>query len=379
MKLDSYLMMLFLVYAFLWGAIWGSFLNVLIWRLPTGQSLTKPPSFCPVCRHAIRWHGNVPILGWALLRGRCRDCKTHIPVRYPAVELLVAVLSALVWWQVAWDRPGEPIQVLLVPFMLRFYFMALLVAIAFIDIDHTIIPHELTVPGMILGIVAGLLMPKTGVWVSYFPSVDVVGAAVGLFAGFGIIYLLFYSYALFTGRAGMGGGDATMLGFIGANMGWQSLLFVIFLASLQGVLAAVVLYTLDRLGGRRSGDAGSAFLRGAHHPEFWSVADAAVDPIGGDYLAPALDTPADEPDSPAASDDVAGAPDDVAGAPDDSGITLGDSADLSQEDRAGQAPLEDEGFMKLALPFGPFLALAAIEYFFLGEPIIRWFTAGYYP
>ena len=328
----EYLNILFAVYAFLWGAVWGSFLNVVIWRLPEGMSLTRPPSHCPKCQTPIKWYDNVPVLGWLWLRGKCRACSVRISIRYPAIELFVALLTLGIWMHVSAGGvlESEPIQVVLIPFFLHFFFVALLVSIAFIDLDHTIIPHELTIPGMVWGLASALMLPKTGLWMYYFPSVDIVDSAIGLVAGIGFIVIVFYGYAAATGRVGLGGGDATMLGMIGANLGWQSLLFVLLFAALQGLATAVVLFFYERIRGTEGDE--SAFLRGAHRPEFWDEDDDGAT--------------GSEPEAP----------------PDDTETTDG-----------------EDGFMKLALPFGPFLALAAVEYLFIGEPILRWFTAGTYP
>ena len=384
----SYLMYLFAVYAFLWGAVWGSFLNVVIWRLPEGMSLSKPGSHCPACKTPIRWYDNVPILGWLRLRGRCRACDISISARYPAIELLVACLSLALWLQISGGGrlESEPIQVLLVPFLLRFYFIAILVVITFIDLDHTIIPHELTIPGMVLGVVGAVLMPKTGAWVHYFPMVDVFDSVIGLVAGFGVIALIFYGYAFVTGRVGMGGGDATMLGLIGANLGWQSLLFVMLFSALQGLAAAVLIAAWERYRGTEAGAEGSTFLKGAHRPEFWEERDAAeaaakaqnavdVASLGG---AKGAEPMANQGDARIEDPGQSGPVSEVQATEADASNAAPPHApeDDAQQDDAEE---EDEGFMKLALPYGPFLALAAVEYYFFGEPALRWFTAGAYP
>lgn len=320
----AYLKELLIVYAFVWGALWGSFLNVVIYRLPRDMSLSRPPSHCPNCSTPIRWYDNVPIFGWLWLRGRCRDCKVPIPPRYPGVELLVALLSTLLWWQVSHDTVGvAPLQTVAMVFLFRFYFVLVLVAIAFIDLDLTIIPNRLTYPGMVWGLVAALLTPHTGPLSLVHPQVDIVSALVGLVAGGGVILAIYWGYRLATGRIGVGGGDVTMLALIGANLGWMSLPIVLLLASLQGLIAALGLFLWERV--RRRGRDESLFLRGAHRDAFW--------------------TEEGRPEAPEDPEDVA----------------------------------EDDQFLRLALPFGPFLALAALQYLFFGEPMLRWLSGGWLP
>jgi leader peptidase (prepilin peptidase)/N-methyltransferase len=321
----EYLIPVTFVYAFLWGAIWGSFLNVVVWRLPRNMSLTRPPSHCPKCSTPIRWYDNVPVFGWLWLRGKCRACKAPISARYPLVEATMGLLSLAIWTHVAHGRiMTEPMQVLAIPFLLHFFFVFALLAIALIDFDLTIIPHELTLPTAAIGLIGALLLPKTGVWVAYHPSVDIVDALVGMVVGAGGVWLVFKGYTLATGRHGMGFGDVTMMGMIGATLGWMSIAPVLMFASLQGLAAALVLFAVEKA---RPGKGGSLFIRGAWREEFW--ADEA--PL--------------EPDAP----------------------------------ERGVAPAEGEegdGFLKLAVPFGPFLALAAVEYLFFGHHFVGWISGG---
>lgn len=350
---------IFAAFAFVWGAVWGSFLNVVIWRLPRGESLSSPPSRCPHCETRIRWHDNLPVAGWILLGGKCRACKASISARYPLVELLVGLLSLAVWWHVArghlvLDDAGwldvELLKGVVVQFLVHFYFVALLVAIAFIDLDLTIIPHRLTGAGIMWGLLGALLTHKTGVWVAYFPSVDIVDALIGAVTGGGLILLVFYGYAMLRGIEGGGGGDIWMMAMIGANLGWASIPVVLMLASMQGIVVALIASVVDRSRGRDAGGEGSLLIRGAYTDEYWEGR------IGGDG-APPGDARADDAGQHA---EAATAPDAGADAP--------TAHDVSED-----------GLMKLAVPFGPFLALAAIEYLFVGRALLSWATAGMYP
>ncbi|MBC7294069.1 MAG: prepilin peptidase, partial [Thermoleophilia bacterium] len=126
------------------GLVIGSFLNVVIFRLPKGESLVSPGSHCPVCGYRIRWYDNIPVLSWLILRGRCRSCRTPIPVRYPLVEGLTALIFVLCYWRIglAWSLP------------VAWAFSAALIAIAFIDLDHMIIPNRIVLPGAAIGLAA---------------------------------------------------------------------------------------------------------------------------------------------------------------------------------------------------------------------------------
>jgi leader peptidase (prepilin peptidase)/N-methyltransferase len=125
------------------GLVVGSFLNVVIYRLPRRESLVRPGSHCPSCGNPVRWHDNVPVFGWLVLRGKCRDCRQHIPIRYPLVEALTGIAFLLCFLRFGVDWP----------LLVAWAFVAALVAIAFIDYDHMIIPDKIVLPGALLGLV----------------------------------------------------------------------------------------------------------------------------------------------------------------------------------------------------------------------------------
>lgn len=367
--------------AFVWGSLWGSFLNVVIWRLPRGQSLVHPPSHCPACNASIRPWDNVPILAWLWLRGRCRDCGVSISWRYPAVEALCALLHAGLWYHIASPRIAvEPWTVLAIPFLLLGTFMLVCVAIALIDLDLTIIPHELTLPTIVLGLVAALLIPKTGTFEVFFPSVDLVDSVIGLVAGAGILFLVFQGYQLVTGRVGLGGGDFTTVGMIGAFLGWQSLLFVLMAASVQGVLAALVAASIDPRRQREQGGEGF-LLEGAHREAFWresgeSNAEAPGQALGDgveheEEAGPQIDAAGDGLVEPVAAGDGSGESDGEGGEG-----AASETTSSTEEDGASEG---EDRFLQLAIPFGPFLTLAAIQYIFVGEYFWRWLLAGNLP
>ncbi|MBW6503895.1 prepilin peptidase [bacterium] len=206
--------------AFLVGACIGSFLNVVIYRLPRGESVVSPRSRCPGCGREIRASENIPIASFLLLRGRCAGCGGAITWRYPAVELLTAAGFAAIFLL---DGPGFQL-------LRDLLFFSLLVPIAFIDIDHRIIPDELSLGGLSAGILLSLL-----------PGGDWKGSVAGALLGGGILYATALLYEKIRGVEGMGGGDIKLLAMIGAFVGWRgtvaTLFFGAFLGAAGGLLA----------------------------------------------------------------------------------------------------------------------------------------------
>lgn len=214
------------VIVFMLGAAIGSFLNVVIYRLPAGLSLLHPPSRCPRCHTRLRPYDNVPILGWLWLRGRCRYCAAPISARYPLVEALTGVLFLLAFWHtgLAWGTVGA------------WLLLSWLVALSLIDLDTLTLPNALTQPGVVLG----LGMQMTLGWL-HQPSW--AGAISGLMTGVGGMVLglwLFETIALVAsvglGQTAMGGGDAKLAALLGAWLGWPGVLMSGFLACLLGAI-----------------------------------------------------------------------------------------------------------------------------------------------
>lgn len=318
---------IFAGFAFVFGAIIGSFLNVVIHRVPRGQSLVSPPSRCPECDRDIRWYDNVPLLSWIALGGRCRDCGASIPFRYFFVELLMAGCALALWWKVAAPRfaaatsPDQlPVEALVVPFFPYFVFVALLIVIAFVDLDHYIVPHAFTLPGIGLGLatpwlirwlVPGSSLTVLGNLQGFWPPVTPIDSLVGLVAGALSVLALYFGYLSLRGIEGLGGGDVTLMALVGTWLGWPALLFVFFAASIQGLVAALV----ARL-------------------------------VGSDWLQTSEEIFADDPESPT--------------------VVERSEMERTDEERMDEEPAEPRGTDKLAVPFGPFIALAALEHFFLG-------------
>jgi leader peptidase (prepilin peptidase)/N-methyltransferase len=207
-------------FAVLFGLVWGSFLNVVIHRVPLGGSLVSPRSRCPKCERPIAAYDNVPLLSYVLLGGRCRHCQTSIPVRYPFIEASVGAASLL-----SFLRHGVSLD-----YAAELAFVAAMVALIFIDFDHQILPNSITIPGTALGLaVAG---PRVGL--------SFLDALLGALLGAGLLFLVSEVYYRLRKVEGLGMGDVKMMGMVGAFVGWRGVLLTLFLGSLSGTLAGLV-------------------------------------------------------------------------------------------------------------------------------------------
>ena len=217
---------LFFVAAFVFGVCVGSFLNVCIYRIPAGLSIVRPGSHCPRCDTTIAFYDNVPIFSYLLLGGKCRNCKVPISLRYPLVELLTGLLASMCLWRFGPTFLG----------LTAFVFVAVLVVVTFIDVDHRIIPDVISLPGIPLFFFISLANP----YLTWLESVW------GIVIGGGILFTVAWGYQMMTGRDGMGGGDIKLLAMIGAMVGWKGVVFTLFAASVIG--AMVGLFAMIRAG-----------------------------------------------------------------------------------------------------------------------------------
>jgi leader peptidase (prepilin peptidase)/N-methyltransferase len=217
-------MLAMLAFALVFGLVIGSFLNVVIARLPLGETLAGR-SRCPFCRNVIAPHDLVPVLSYVLLRGRCRRCRATISSRYPLVELLTGGLAVA-----AVARFGLGLEALWV-----FAFGAALVVVTFVDLDHRIIPDVITLPGILLAIGARWLVLDD-------PLSGVIGALAG---GLGL-WLVAAVYQLIAKREGLGFGDVKLAGLLGAWLGGSGVFLTIFLASILGSLVGAIMIATGR-------------------------------------------------------------------------------------------------------------------------------------
>ena len=249
----------FLALVFIISLMVGSFLNVVIYRLPimmertwkqefdsyfnasgneenlvsvqqdqTSQpfNLVKPDSTCPKCGHAIRAWENIPVISWIILGGKCSNCKTPISIRYPSVELATALLSVWVGWTFGFGPAG----------LIAIFVTWVLIALTFIDVDKMLLPDELTLPLVWVGLL-------TSLWSVFVTPQD---AIIGAAAGYLSLWSVYWLFKLVTGKEGMGYGDFKLLAALGAFVGWQGLPVIIILSSLVGAVVGVSLILLKR-------------------------------------------------------------------------------------------------------------------------------------
>ncbi len=215
---------------FVFGTLIGSFLNVVILRLPADDaSVVFPASHCPVCKNSLSWYENIPLFSYLFLRGTCRHCHVSISLQYPVVELLTGLLAVAVT-----AKFGISITALG-----YFIFCAALIIIIWIDIHHQIIPDVISLPGILFGFCFSFI----STFVTWQDSL------IGLLAGGGIFYAISYAYYLLRRQEGLGGGDIKLLAMLGAFLGWQSLLFIIFASSVTGTIAGLAAMRTQKKGG----------------------------------------------------------------------------------------------------------------------------------
>ena len=209
------------------GLAVGSFLNVCIHRIPRGQSLNSPPSRCPFCEYRLRWIDNIPVLSYVLLGGRCRKCRARISIRYPIVELITMALFVIHGVVFGWSA-------LLVP---RLAFACAMVVLFAIDLEHQLLPNAITLPGIVVGLIASAVLPP-----------GIVDALIGAAIGGGVLWLIGEAYFRYSGQEGMGGGDVKMLAMIGAFLGWKLVLVTLVLSSVAGSLIGLSVIVLRKGG-----------------------------------------------------------------------------------------------------------------------------------
>ena len=207
-------------FSFIFGACFGSFANVLIYRMPANQSILGR-SRCKSCHTLILWYQNIPLVSYFFLKGKCKQCGTEFSIRYPLVEFIMASLFALLIYQ--YEVTWTSLEYLILIFGL--------VTASFIDYDHMILPDEFTLGGLIIGLIGAALNPER----------SFLEALLGVLFGGGILWLVAYIYFIFTGRDGLGGGDIKLLAWLGALLGWKAIPFIILTSSIVGSIVGLIL------------------------------------------------------------------------------------------------------------------------------------------
>ncbi|HEU4734420.1 MAG TPA: prepilin peptidase [Kofleriaceae bacterium] len=313
------------------GLLFGSFANVCIYRwppsdeFPRGRSVMWPGSHCFACKAPIRWYDNVPVLAWLWLRGRCRSCRAPFSPRYLVVELICGALFGFTWWAaVVAPLLFEPFSDRLIHFVVDAAFGFVMVVITFIDLDHKLILNKVTIPSMVVFYAASFLWPDRH-WYD-----GVVGAAVG----YGLPWVIGEIYYRITHREGLGLGDGMLLALVGALLGWRGVLVSLF----GGAMIGSVIGITALLVGRDEGPAGD---------------EGDGTPATGEGGGPEGPEGLEGPERPEGRDggEASGRPDGREG------------AEPSEADERS-APGAPPSILRTELPFGPFLAMAALFYLF---------------
>lgn len=235
-----------LLFAVMFGSMVGSFLNVVIHRVPNEMSIVFPNSACPKCNAPIRPYDNIPVLSWLILAGKCRNCKVPISPRYPAVELLTGLVFGLVYWQLGFTA-FLPVGLI---------FGAVMIALIFIDAEHMILPNVITYPLLVLAVLVRVIYPllfgtqyfsdmqyAPATWMTGYPAwvVSLASAAIGALAGGGSLWLVGELWKRLRGVEAMGLGDVKMMLGVGALLGWRLTLLSIFLGAFSGALIGLAI------------------------------------------------------------------------------------------------------------------------------------------
>lgn len=211
--------LLFLIFMF--GACLGSFYNVCIYRIPKKKSIVTPGSCCPFCHKKIPFYLNIPVFSYFILLGKCKYCKHPFSPRYPIVEALTGVILLSLYIKFGYSPTA----------IFWFVFISILIIISFIDIDHQIIPDIFSLPGIFIFATAFLFVPE----------MRFIDSIFGILIGGGSLYSIALLYYLIKKTEGMGGGDIKLLAMIGAAIGWKGVIFTIFVGSLAGTIAGIII------------------------------------------------------------------------------------------------------------------------------------------
>lgn len=209
-----------LVWVGLFGVVVGSFLNVVIYRLPLNKGLVAGRSMCPHCGNQLKWYHNIPLVSFAVLGAKCAFCRKPISWRYPLVELLTGAAYVYFFWYLRLSPA----------FFVWILFASALIVIFFIDLDHQIIPDSITLPGMVLGLAASFLPGGIGI----------ITSLIGLVVGGGSLYLIAILGEWLFKKEAMGGGDIKMAAMLGAFLGWQKVLLVFISSAAIGLIVSIV-------------------------------------------------------------------------------------------------------------------------------------------
>jgi len=233
-------LLLFALFSTFFGACVGSFLNVCIYRIPRDESVVTPRSHCPHCNTLIPWYLNIPVLSWLCLRGKCATCKGPITFRYTLVELLTAMTFLAVFMK--WAAPAAlHMQPITHPLVVPVYWLFLggLILGTFVDFEHFILPDSVTIGGMVAGPILSALVPALHAKSVWWQSL--LSSCTGLLVGFCLLNAIAWLGTKAFKKEAMGFGDVKLMGAIGAFLGWEAVLFTVFVSSLLGSVSGLLL------------------------------------------------------------------------------------------------------------------------------------------
>lgn len=233
-------LLLFALFSTFFGACVGSFLNVCIYRIPRDESVVTPRSHCPHCNTLIPWYLNIPVLSWLCLRGKCATCKGPIAFRYTLVELLTAMTFLAVFMK--WAAPAAlHMQPIAHPLVVPVYWLFLggLILGTFVDFEHFILPDSVTIGGMVAGPILSTLVPALHAKSVWWQSL--LSSCTGLLVGFCLLNAIAWLGTKAFKKEAMGFGDVKLMGAIGAFLGWEAVLFTVFVSSLLGSVSGLLL------------------------------------------------------------------------------------------------------------------------------------------
>ncbi len=223
-------MIFWCVVFFIFGLLFGSFFNVLIYRLPKKLSVVSPPSSCPHCEHQIRWYENIPLFSYLLLlKGKCRGCSKSISIQYPLIELITGILSLTIGYVFLTQGKFPSVWWEYVPLLVQYLTLILLVPVIIIDCRHKIIPNKITFTGVVSAII-----------ISFFPGgISPQEMILGILAGGGILLAISLIGTAVLRRRSLGMGDVKLMAWFGAFFGWQIALGTIFIGSIVGIIFGI--------------------------------------------------------------------------------------------------------------------------------------------
>lgn len=251
------------VYVIIVGAMVGSFVNVLISRIPKNESIVSPPSHCPKCNTPIKWYDNIPILSYIILGGKCRSCKIDISLKYPLVEFLTAALFALLLYKYIAFAGVFKGPEFLAPFLVQISAITLLIAIGFIDLEHRLIPHIPCLVGtfVIIGLSAwfyeiqgyyikadmGVALVRHTELLAESPHINaLLSSAMGAAVATAVFWALRFVGSVIFKKEALGEGDIYLMAMIGALLGWKGVVIIFFLAPIPGSIIGIIMWKLTK-------------------------------------------------------------------------------------------------------------------------------------